>query len=64
MSLYTYQYDHDDNEDHDNNKDHDDDDYDDYGDNDDPCHSWYKLMKANWERAWRIKVATAKVIST
>ena len=25
--------------------------------------SWYKLMKANWERAWRIKVATAKVIS-
>ena len=25
--------------------------------------SWYKLMKANWERAWRIKVATTKVIS-
>ena len=23
--------------------------------------SWYKLMRANWERAWRIKCATSKV---
>ena len=23
--------------------------------------SWYKLMKANWERAWRIKCAIEKV---
>ena len=25
--------------------------------------SWYKLMKANWERAWRIKCAIEKVPS-
>ena len=60
MSLFTYQCDHDDHDDH------DDDDYHDHDDNEIMMThgSWYKLMKANWERAWRIKVATAKVIST
>ena len=68
LSLYKYKYDDDVYDDNVNYDDYDvfDDkvDYDDYNAYDDydlGGGSWYKLMKANWERAWRIKVATSKV---
>ena len=71
LSLYKYKYDDDVYDDNVNYDDYDvfDDkvDYDDYNAYDDydlGGGSWYKLMKANWERAWRIKVATSKVSST